>query len=137
MGRAFETLTAADVIEINRRMIQNFGGFYSDFDNNLLYREGLEHLFYEIDGHLFGVELYPGVFQKAGLIAWRINTGHIFNDGNKRTSIEACRIYLELNNYIFQIDFEVIDISLRIARDEIDYGDFVIWLRNKSVSSLI
>jgi death-on-curing protein len=88
MGGAIETLTVSDVIEINRRMIQEFGGLFFEYDNNLLHPGALEYVLAEINGYLFGEELYPDIFQKAGLIAWRINTGHIFHDGNKRTSMK-------------------------------------------------
>jgi len=114
-------------------MIQKFGGFFIEYDNNLLDYGALEHVLVEIDGYLFGEELYPDLFQKAGLISWRINTGHIFHDGNKRTSMEACRLFLELNGHILKIDFEVVEIALKIARHEIQYDEFVEWLRSKTI----
>ena len=134
MDRAFETLTISDVIEINRRMIEEFGGLFLDYNDNLLEPGSLEHTLAEIKGSLFGEELYPDIFQKAGLIAWRINAGHIFYDGNKRTSMEACRLFLELNNHILKIDNEVVEIALKIARQEIEFDAFVEWLRNKTVA---
>lgn len=135
MGGTFETLAVADVIEINRRMIQEFGGIFFEYDNNLLDSGALEHVLVEISGSLFGEELYPDIFQKAGLIAWRINTGHIFHDGNKRTSMESCRLFLELNNYVLKIDYEVVDIALEIAKREIEFDVFVEWLRSHSTKT--
>jgi len=103
------------------------------YGNNILNPGALEYLIAEIGASLFGEELYPDIFQKAGLIAWRINTGHYFYDGNKRTSIEACRIFLELNNYFLKIDRDVVEIALKISLHEIEFDEFVEWLRNKTI----
>ena len=83
-----KTLTVADIVEINRRMISHFGGIFFQGDDNLANRGSLEYVLAEIYGSLYGQELYPDIFQKAGLIAWRIIVGHIFHDGNKRTGME-------------------------------------------------
>ena len=127
-----KTLTAADVIEINRRMISHFGGVFFAGDDNLANRGSLEYALTEIHGALYEQELYPNLFQKAGLIAWRIITGHIFHDGNKRTGMESCRLFLELNGYVLKMDMAIVDIALRIATHEISFEEFVEWLRNKS-----
>ena len=80
MVRTGKTLTVPDVEEINRRMITHFGGIFFDGDDNLANRGSLEYVLDEIHGSLYGHELYPDIFQKAGLIAWRIIIGHIFHD---------------------------------------------------------
>jgi hypothetical protein len=71
-----KTLTLPDVVEINRRMISHFGGIFFEGDNNLANRGSLEYMLEEIHGSLYGRELYPDLFQKAGLIAWRIIAGY-------------------------------------------------------------
>ena len=128
-----ETLTVADVVEINRRMITHFGGIFFEGDKNLANQGSLEYLLAEIHGSLYGEELYPDLFQKAGLIAWRIIVGHIFHDGNKRTGMESCRLFLELNGHILKVDMEFVDVALRIATHDIEFDDFVEWLRNRTI----
>ena len=64
MGGTFETLTVADIVEINRRMLEEFGGFQSKYGNNILNPGALEYLIAEIGASLFGEELYPDIFQK-------------------------------------------------------------------------
>jgi hypothetical protein len=49
-------------------MIEEFGGFYLDFNNNLLNPDVLEHVLVEIESVLFGQELYPEIIQKAGVL---------------------------------------------------------------------
>lgn len=134
MGRAFETLTKNEILEINRRMIEEFGGFYLDFNDNLLNPSVLEHVLVEIESSLFGQDLYPEIIQKAGIIAWRINAGHIFYDGNKRTSVEVCRLFLEINGLILKLDLSVIEIAIKIARNEITFQEFIDWLRRNIIN---
>jgi death on curing protein len=129
-----KTLTVGDVVEINRRMISHFGGIFFEGDNNLANRGSLEYLLAEIHGSLYGEELYPDLFQKAGLIAWRIIVGHIFHDGNKRTGMESCRLFLELNGYKLQMDMDIVDVALRIATHDIEFENFVDWLKNRTVA---
>jgi len=81
MGRTGETLTVERILEINRRMIYEFGGIFFVGDHNLANPGSLEHVLVEIRGSLFGQELYPTVYEKAAILAWRIITGHIFHDG--------------------------------------------------------
>ena len=132
MVGAGKTLTVADVVEINRRMITHFGGIFFEGDNNLANRGSLEYVLEEIHGSLYGQELYPDLFQKAALIAWRIIVGHIFHDGNKRTGMESCRLFLELNGQILKMDREIVDVALRIATHQIEFDDFVEWLKNRT-----
>jgi len=134
LGRTFETLTKNEIIEINRRMIEEFGGFYLDFNDNLLNPSVLEHVLIEIDSALYGQDLYPDVIQKAGILTWRINTGHIFYDGNKRTSLEVCRLFLEINGYELKLDNDFIEIAIKIAKNEIVFQEFLDWLIKKIVN---
>jgi death-on-curing protein len=89
MDRTFETLTVAEIVEINRRMIESFGGIFFSGDRNLANPGSLEHALEEIQTTLFDQELYPTLFEKAAVIGWRIIAGYIFHDGNKRTGMEA------------------------------------------------
>jgi death-on-curing protein len=133
MVRTGKTLTVPDVVEINRRMITHFGGIFFEGDDNLANRGSLEYVLDEIHGSLYGQELYPDLFQKAGLIAWRIIVGHIFHDGNKRTAMESCRLFLELNGYMLKMGMDIIDTALRIATHEIEFDEFVLWLKNRAI----
>jgi len=127
-----KTLTVPDVVEINRRMISHFGGIFFEGDDNLANRGSLEYVLEEIHGSLYGQELYPDLFQKAGLIAWRIIVGHVFHDGNKRTGMEACRLFLELNGLVLQMDMEIVDIALKVATRKIEIEGFIDWLKNRA-----
>ena len=132
MGGAIQILTFEDIVEINRRMINEFGGIFFAGDENLAYPGSLEHLLDEIQGSLFGQELYPDIFDKAALIAQRVIVGHIFHDGNKRTGMEACRLFLEINGYDMRVDKEVVNVAIQIATHEIRFLEISSWLRDRT-----
>ena len=48
--------------------------------------------------------------------------------------MESCRLFLELNGYLLKMDMEIVDIALRIAIHDIEFDDFVDWLKNRSVA---
>ena len=132
MGGTGKTLTKADLVGINYQLIQEFGGIFFEGDDNLANPGSLEHILAAIDGELFGKVLYTTAAEKAAAIGWRIVAGHVFHDGNKRTGMEACRLYLDLNGYDMRIDREVIDMALKIAKREIDVADFVEWIEQRT-----
>lgn len=131
MGRTSQTLTVNAVVEINRRVIQEFGGFFAGKDN-LANPGSLEHVLAAIQGSLFGRELYPTLIEKAAAIGWRIIVGHVFHDGNKRTGMEACRLFLDLNGFDMRIDHEVISMALSLATGETPFADFVAWVERRT-----
>jgi death-on-curing protein len=131
MGRAFETLTVGDIVEINRRMIDRFGGFFVG-DENLANPGSLGHVLEEIQGSVFGHDPYPTLIEKAAAIGWRIIVRHVFHDGNKRTGMEACRLFLEINGYRMHIDHDVVRMALDIATHGVQFGGFVHWIESRT-----
>lgn len=109
-------------------MIERFGGIFLEGDQNLRGPGSLEHVLEEIQGSLFGFEPYPSLVGKAAAIGWRIIAGHVFHDGNKRTGMEACRLFLELNGFAMRIDCEVVEMALRIATGEVQLPEFAQWV---------
>jgi death on curing protein len=137
MGRTRQTLTVADIVEINRRIIAEFGGIFLAGDNNLANPGSLEHALEEIQGSLFGQELYPTIIEKAAVLGWRIIANHVFHDGNKRTGMEVCYLFLRLNDYEMRIardviDTEIVDMALAIATDKVQLDEFARWLEQRT-----
>lgn len=113
-------------------MTSKFGGIFFECNQNLVNPGSLEHVLEEIQGNLFGLEPYPTLIEKAAAICWRIIVNHVFNDGNKRTGMETCRLFLELNGYAMRIDFEVVDIALSMANNRIRFEEFVRWVEQRT-----
>jgi len=134
MGRTGETLDpikfleVEDVIEINRRMVLTYGGFFVEGDDNLANPGSLKYILEAVQGSFFGHDPYPSLIEKAAALAWQIITVHVFHDGNKRTGMEACRLVLDLNGFTMKMDGEVIDVAIWISEEQISFGDLVQWL---------
>ena len=112
-------------------MIQQFGGIFFSGNDNLLNPGALDFLIATTEGKLLDFDPYPTIFEKAALLSWRIIKGHIFIDGNKRTGMEACRLFLDINGHTFLINQDVVHIAIQIAKNEIDFTDFVEWLKKR------
>ncbi len=115
MARVGKTLTLAQIAEINRRMITTFGGFFVEANDNLINPDSLHYTLEAIQAPIFGQELYPTPIEKAAALAWCIITHHVFYDGNKRTGMETCRLFLDLNGYTMIIDQEIVQVAVEIA----------------------
>ncbi|HEX9930536.1 MAG TPA: type II toxin-antitoxin system death-on-curing family toxin [Pyrinomonadaceae bacterium] len=102
MGSSCETLTIDEICEINRQQIDAFGGLFLS-GGNFHNRGSLEYALSAIDAEIFGTPLYPTLEAKAAYLAFSIITNHVFHDGNKRTALTACRIFLLLNGFDLNI----------------------------------
>ncbi len=130
-GRALVFLTEDEVIEINRRMISHFGGIYFPGDNNLSNPGSLRYLVQAIQGSVFGRNLHPSVFDKAAALAFEIITAHVFHDGNKRTGVEACRLFLELNGWSLSIEGSIVDVALQVEARVMTRARLAQWLKSR------
>jgi death-on-curing protein len=141
MARARQTLRAVlsayTIIELNRQQIERFGGGWHPTPDNLQNPGTLYHVLEEIRGSVFDKELYSTILEKAAILSYRIMSGHVFFDGNKRTGMAACELFLGLNGYIMDIDIEeTIPVALRVAdRQDMKYEEYLSWLRGKIIYS--
>jgi len=113
-------LTLDNICEINREWIQRYGGRYIAADRNLCNKASLEYILVAIQYPIFGVHRFPRLIDKASALAWWIIEGHIFNDGNKRTGMQAAIETFGLNGVMTNFDVEsVIDISVAVANGKV------------------
>lgn len=88
-----EYLTEEELIEINRQVILRAGeGSIGLLDSN-----GLNSVVEAPKQIFFGREAYPSVWLKAAYYLQKITKKHLFADGNKRTALEATKVFLMLN----------------------------------------
>lgn len=88
-----EYLTGPELIEINRQVIRRAG----EGSIGLQDPEGLESVVESPKQVFFGREAYPTVWLKAAYYLQKITRKHLFADGNKRTALEATKVFLMLN----------------------------------------
>ncbi len=93
-----EYLKKEDFTLINRMTIEAHGGNFVP-PSNFLHEDALDYLVDAVKAEMFGEPLYPKLHQKVGLYMFNIITSHVFQDGNKRTGLEAALLFLRLNNY--------------------------------------
>lgn len=85
-------------------------------NNNFSDTSSLEYVLDAIQYPVFGVDKYPSLIDKTAALAWWIIKGHIFNDGNKRTGMQAAIEFLEINGATTHFDSEsIIAIAIEIA----------------------
>lgn len=94
-------LLKRDILKINQLTITEHGGNFV-LPSNLLNENSLDYLLEAVSSEIFGSPLYPEIYPKAAFYMFSIISNHIFQDGNKRTGLEAARLFLILNNYQFQ-----------------------------------
>ena len=137
MARTRQTLRAAlsidTIIDLNHDQIDNFGGGWQPTQKNLQNPGTLYHVLDEIRGSVFGVDLYPAIMDKAAILSYRKMSGHVFFDGNKRTGIATCELFLALNGYWMKIDKEeTIPVAIRVAdHRDMEYEEYLEWLKQQ------
>lgn len=94
-------LSKEQIIKINKIQVERFGGNFVP-PTNFLKESSLDYLLEIIDSELFGEPLYPQIHHKAGLYMHSIVCNHVFQDGNKRTGLQAANIFLKANGYSYK-----------------------------------
>lgn len=65
---------------------------------------------------IFGEECYPSLDAKAAYLFYHLTTGHIFNNGNKRTALLCLDTFLLVNAYYLALsNDEVYDLAKDVA----------------------
>lgn len=77
-----------------------------------------------------GVELYPGLADKAAALLVGLSRNHPFLDGNKRTAIGAVNVFLRANGSRlgFDSDDEVADFVESVAQGAVQHEFIGAWL---------
>jgi len=89
-----EYLSAADIVGVHDRVIEETGGMFGVREENLL-RSIVERPKMTVGG----AEQFRDVFTKAAVYLESIATYHVFLDGNKRAGLTVAAVFLFLNGY--------------------------------------
>ncbi|QBO37068.1 type II toxin-antitoxin system death-on-curing family toxin [Periweissella cryptocerci] len=100
-------LTEQDYIDINEFVVSEVGGTTFGVQS----QESLEVVVEIAKIEYFGNEMYPTIYSKAAIILQKITKKHVFQDGNKRTSYESAKIFLEDNGYFQDTSLTVPEIK--------------------------
>lgn len=82
---------------------------------------------------VFGEEQYKGIYEKAAVYLRNIIADHPFVDGNKRTAVTVCGIFLMRNGSgLTATSKELEDFAILIATDHTSVHEITIWLQMHS-----
>jgi death-on-curing protein len=126
-GREVVYPTVEQICEVNRRMIEEFGGLFIPPDN-LFNLGALEYALDAIKSCVFGHTMYPTLKQKANAIAYQIISRHVFHDGNKRTAIHIAWEFLRSNGTSLFLNSSIIELSVAISAGESSQEELLEWL---------
>lgn len=113
-------LTVAEVLEMQRQLIDEFGGIHGLRDKGLLEAA----VFRPQNGY------HDDLIHEAAALMESLATNHAFVDGNKRISFAAVDTFLRLNSYYLEVDhLEACDfINGSLAKREFRVGRIREWL---------
>lgn len=81
----------------------------------------------------FGEDAYITIHDKAAALFHSLSRNHAFVDGNKRTSVLATILFLQLNGYAVTWNEEdALNFVLKIAQGETDWDVISDWLQANS-----
>ena len=97
----------------------------------LLNRESLESAYYA-PFQIFDEEaFFPTILEKIVRLSYGIIVNHAFVDGNKRLGLALLQSLTSANGIILEAsDIELRNIILDIAKGDVTYDDFIVWVRN-------
>ena len=120
-------LTLGEVVALHRRLAETSGGATGIRDLG-----ALEAAIAQPRATFDGVDLYPGVVEKAAALGFSIVLGHPFVDGNKRTGHAAMETCLMLNGY--ELDATVDEqerVMLELAAGRLSRDEFTAWVAGR------
>jgi death on curing protein len=79
-----------------------------------------------------GEDLYPDLASKAAALMHSLVMNHPFVDGNKRVGAQAALVFLLVNECELEASSsELVELTLSVARGEIDAESLAIWFRQR------
>lgn len=117
-------LTAGEILRLHYQIIEDYGGTHGVRDENRL-----KSVIEAPKQQAFGHEQYPLVYDKAAVYLRNIIGDHPFSDGNKRTAVTVCAIFLARNDLRIQsTPKELEDFAVRVATEHVSVGEVAAWL---------
>jgi death-on-curing protein len=121
-------LELEEILRLHFQLIEDFGGSHGVRDESRLKSVGGAPC-----QEVFGVEQYPTIYEKSAVYLRNIIGDHPLSDGNKRTAITVCAIFLARN--AVNIDARPQDLenfTVRVATDHLGIDEIAGWLQTHS-----
>jgi death-on-curing protein len=126
-------LTAEQLRTVNQRMIRATGGLYLAGEQNVVYPPSLDSLVNFVQTRI-ALRPQPTVWDLAAFYLDRLIRDQVFHDGNKRTALEATRLFLEGAGYRLSMTpaSETVEFILGVAKGGMTRDGIAEWLRGHS-----
>jgi death-on-curing protein len=126
-------LTAEQLRLINQRMIRATGGLYLAGEQNVVYPPSLDSLVTFVQQRI-ALRPQPTVWDLAAFYLDRLIRDQVFHDGNKRTALEATRLFLEGAGYRLALTpaTDAIEFITGVAKGGVARDAIAVWLRAHS-----
>lgn len=125
-------LSDKEAVAINARALALFGGLEGGVRDETLFQVALARPLnkwhYE--------EPRPDIFELAAAYAFALCKGHVFREGNKRTSHAVAAIFLEMNGWSHETEeTEVVRTTIGVADGSIKEAALTAWFRRTSTKA--
>jgi death-on-curing protein len=118
-------LDLEEILRIHYQLIEDFGGSHGIRDQNRL-KSVLEAPKMSV----FGQEQYPDIYLKAAVYLRNIIADHPFLNGNKRTALTVCGIFLARNGKPIRVSPKLLeDFTVSIAVNHTTIEEIAQWLK--------
>jgi death-on-curing protein len=123
-------LTIEEILRLHHFVIEDFGGSHGVRDEGRLLS-----VIHASRQEVFGHEQYPGLYEKAAVYLRNIIGDHPFTDGNKRTAVTVCAIFLMRNGKkLAASPKELEDFAVKVATENLDIKAIAIWLQQHTAA---
>ena len=124
----FKYLSLEEILRLHFQLIEDFGGTHGVRDEGRLLSV-VEAPKLEA----FGNEQYPSLFEKAAVYLRNIIGDHPFVDGNKRTALTVCGIFLSRNGKrLVSSQKGLENFTLKVATRHLEIKEISVWLSANS-----
>jgi death-on-curing protein len=121
-------ISLEEILRLHFQIIEDFGGSHGVRDESRL-----KSVVQAPKQIVFGEEQYPSLYQKAAVYLRNIIGDHPFSDGNKRTALTVCGIFLARNNVVLNADPKDLEnFTVQVATDHLGIDDITRWLDRHS-----
>ena len=112
-------LTPDQVLELHEDLIDEHGGLHGVLDQGKL-----DSALAQPISVVFGVERYPTPAEQAAAYLYYVVEAHAFVDGNKRTAIACCLIWLRLQGVQHQMSEDrLFELTVLVADSGMQIGE--------------
>ena len=121
-------LNLEEILRLHFQVIEDFGGSHGVRDESRL-----KSVVNSPKQVVFDEEQYSSVYEKGAVYLRNIIGDHPFSDGNKRTAISICGIFLSRNSInISAKPNDLEEFTIKVATDHLGIDKIAEWLSNNS-----